>query len=77
MNDKVRYARVSGTDIKQMRESLPDELWNAGDAILVWVNEGDIYQHGALVEMRKEHMDNKCPLCGNDRANHYYTCALA
>lgn len=54
MSDKVRYSRASGSDIKEMRDSLPDELWNIGDCILVWVNEGDIYQHGVQIERRED-----------------------
>jgi len=33
------------TTLDEMREGLSDELYLQGDAILVWVNEGDILWH--------------------------------
>lgn len=40
---RLRYARSSGLTIEEMRANIPAELRNTGDAILVWVNEGDFW----------------------------------
>jgi len=40
---RLRYARVDGMTIEEMRKRLPSDLSNIGDTILVWVNEGDLY----------------------------------
>lgn len=40
----LRYARVNGFTIREMREDVRSTaLYQLGDAVLVWVNEGDLY----------------------------------
>lgn len=42
----LRYARVKAGTFEEMRERVWEtDLPQHGDAVLVWVNEGDLYMH--------------------------------
>lgn len=48
---RVRYARTSGSTLQEMRAFIRDHpLYQHGDAVLCWVNEGDLYM-GAAAEI--------------------------
>jgi hypothetical protein len=42
-NDKVRHLAVTPTR-EQKQEAQQSELYNDGDMVLVWVNEGDLLE---------------------------------
>lgn len=42
--DGVRYLHACEVTNAQRDQIQTSELWKAGDAILVWVNEGDLYR---------------------------------
>lgn len=43
---KVRYQRAQGSTRAELRESLTRAMIDTGDCILVWANEGDLYERG-------------------------------
>ena len=47
-NMKVRYARLSIVTEEQ-RAACPQALYMAGDTVLVWANEGDLFLRGTCV----------------------------
>ena len=42
---QVRMERTKGSTIAEMRAGLSRDLYNTGDCILCWVNEGDCLMH--------------------------------
>ena len=49
----VRYCSARGQTFSEMQDSAhASPLYDAGDMILVWVNEGDIIEYGQAIEAR-------------------------
>jgi len=38
----LRYERANGLTLDQMRGNVSRKLYEAGDCVLIWVNEGDL-----------------------------------
>ena len=44
--EKVRYTNASEVTLEQREAAAKSDLFNKGDMVLVWVNEGDILRYG-------------------------------
>ena len=51
MRAAVRYCHAKGDTFSEMQDNAhANPLYERGDMILVWVNEGDIIEHGHAIE---------------------------
>jgi hypothetical protein len=44
----IRAERATGETISEMRANISEDLYKAGDAVLMWVNEGDWLMYNLL-----------------------------
>lgn len=59
MNTRLRYANAEGTTLEEMRKNLLNseqgrQLYEQGDTILVWVNQGDLYNLAFFASMNED-----------------------
>lgn len=59
MNTRLCYANAEGTTLEEMREKLLNseqgrQLYEQGDTILVWVNQGDLYNLAFFASMDED-----------------------
>lgn len=59
MTNKISYHHAEGYTLDEMREhARKTDLYNRGDMILVWINEGDMLTHNLLANLEKT-LENK------------------
>jgi len=61
---RPRLERVKGNDFEEWRKNISPELYAAGDAVLCWVNEGDL-----CMPPPQRTKQNFCPRCGKRTAD--------
>lgn len=56
----IHYVRATGTTWEQMRENVrKSSLYQRGDCILVWVNEGDWWSNAPIVDCDAVDAENR------------------